>query len=485
MPLGDLVPAGSVAGDAAEISIAAITADSRTVGPGALFVAIPGTRTDGARFVPQALARGAAAVMIGAEQALAGEIAVPVVRVSDVRRALALAAARFYGRQPETVVAVTGTNGKTSVTVFLRQIWEHAGRQAASLGTIGLVAPGGKVSGSLTTPDPVSLQATLAGLAGEGVTHLALEASSHGLEQRRLDGVRFAAGGFTNLSRDHLDYHATLEDYFAAKLRLFDTLLPDGAAVVADADEPESARVRAVAERRGLRFLGVGEAGDALRLAAIERLPDGARLKVAAGERVREVKLPLVGRFQVSNALVAAGLAIATGVATDAALAALEDLEGASGRLELVGMHPSGARIFVDYAHTPDALTNALQALRPHTENRLVVVFGAGGDRDPGKRPLMGEAAAGSADVVIVTDDNPRTEDPALIRHAVLTGAPAAAEIGDRRAAINAAVAGLTTGDVLLVAGKGHETGQIVGSLTLPFSDQEEVRKALRALTEG
>ncbi|MGQ7793550.1 UDP-N-acetylmuramoyl-L-alanyl-D-glutamate--2,6-diaminopimelate ligase [Faunimonas sp. B44] len=483
-PLGGLVDRGLARGGAADLPISGLTADSRKVGPGTLFVAVPGTRADGARFVPQAVRSGAAAILIGEGQTIEGEVAVPVIRVPDVRRALALAAARFYRSQPETVVAVTGTNGKTSVTVFLRQIWEHAGLRAASLGTIGLVAPGARTGGSLTTPDPVGLHEMLADLAEDGITHLALEASSHGLEQRRLDGVRFAAGGFTNLSRDHLDYHETLEAYFAAKLRLFDTVLPETAAVVVDADEAESARVRSVAGARGLRVLGVGERGDTLRLAKLERLPAGARLAVESDGRTAQVVLPLVGRFQVSNALVAAGLAIATGVPTEMALSALEHLQGASGRLEPVGTHPAGARIFVDYAHTPDALANALDALRPHTEGRLIVVFGAGGDRDPGKRPLMGEAAAAHADAVIVTDDNPRSEDPAAIRHAVMGGAPQAAEIGDRRAAINAAVAGLMPGDVLLVAGKGHETGQIVGDVTLPFSDQEEVRKALAALAE-
>jgi UDP-N-acetylmuramoyl-L-alanyl-D-glutamate--2,6-diaminopimelate ligase len=465
---------------AAEISIAGLTADSRGVAPGMLFAALPGAKTDGARFVPQAVEAGAVAILAGSSSP-AIDTGVPVIRVPDPRRALSLAAARFYGSQPETVAAVTGTNGKTSVTVFLRQIWERAGRCAASLGTIGLVAPGGAVSGSLTTPDPVKLHETMAELAADGVTHLALEASSHGLEQRRLDGVRFAAGAFTNLSRDHLDYHATLEAYLAAKLRLFDTLLPKGAVAVADADQPEAEAVQRIAEQRGLAYSGVGAKGDALKLVSITRMHDGSRLIVdARGER-RYVSLPLVGHFQISNALVAAALAIGTGMEPAAALDALADVKGASGRLELIGERAGGGRVFVDYAHTPDALANALKALRPHAEGKLVVVFGAGGDRDPGKRPLMGEAAAANADRLIVTDDNPRSEDPAAIRKAVLAGAPGADDIGDRREAIRVGIAGLSDGDILLIAGKGHETGQTVGDRVLPFSDQEEAQKALAA----
>jgi len=471
----------SVPPEAGQVWIVGMTSDSRAAGKGTLFAALPGTKADGARYIPQAIEAGAAAVLTG-EQPLPFECPVPVVRAADPRRALALAAARFYGRQPATVAAVTGTNGKTSVSVFLRQIWESAGHQAASLGTIGLVAPGGAVSGSLTTPDPIKLHETMADLAGEGVTHLALEASSHGLDQRRLDGVRFAAGAFTNLSRDHLDYHATLEAYLRAKLRLFDTLLPKGSAAVADADQPQADAVRRIAGRRGLTFVGVGQQGETLKVLSVTRMPQGSRLTVEAWGEKRYVALPLVGDFQISNALVAAGLAVATGVEPAVALDALSELQGASGRLELVGTHPSGAMVFVDYAHTPDALANALQALRPHVDGKLVVVFGAGGDRDPGKRPLMGEAAARNADQLIVTDDNPRSEDPAAIRRAVLAGANGAKDIGDRRLAIRSAVEQLERGDILLIAGKGHETGQTIGDRTLPFSDQEEARKALAAL---
>jgi UDP-N-acetylmuramoyl-L-alanyl-D-glutamate--2,6-diaminopimelate ligase len=325
----------------------------------------------------------------------------------------------------------------------------------------------------------VRLHETMADLAADQVTHVALEASSHGLEQRRLDGVRFSAGAFTNLSRDHLDYHPTLEDYFRAKRRLFDALLPTWAAAVVDADQPEADRLREVAQARELEFYSVGGRGETLKLLSVTRMQDGSQLVVEAWGEKHYVTLPLVGRFQISNALVAAALAMATGVETAQALAALGELKGASGRLELVGTHPTGAQVFVDYAHTPDALANALQALRPHVEGKLVVVFGAGGDRDPGKRPLMGEAAANAADRLIVTDDNPRSEDPARIRRAIVEGAPGAEEIGDRREAIRAAVAGLRKGDILLIAGKGHETGQTIGDRTLPFSDQEEARRAL------
>lgn len=457
--------------------IRGLTADSRAVEPGFLFAALAGSRTDGARFVADAAARGAAAVLAARDARIDADI--PVVRVSDPRRALSRAAARFHGRQPATVVAVTGTSGKTSVAAFARQIFAAAGHAAASLGTVGVVAPKGSVYGSLTTPDPVELHRLLAELAGDGVTHLALEASSHGLDQRRLDGVVFAAAAFTNLGRDHMDYHATVEDYLRAKLRLFAELLPEGAPAVIDADRPESSRVAEIAERRGLPLISVGRSGATLRLLAAE--PDGFRqvLTLDADGARHTVALPLAGGFQVSNALVAAGLAIAAGTDVRTALGALESLQGAPGRLDLVGTTSRGAMVFVDYAHKPDALAHALQALRPFAKGRLLVVFGAGGDRDRGKRPLMGEAAVANADVVYVTDDNPRSEDPAAIRAEILAGAPGAIEIGDRRRAIESAIAGLAAGDILLVAGKGHETGQIVGDRTLPFSDHEVVADAL------
>ncbi len=460
------------------IAIKSITADSRKAMPGSVFFALAGSRADGSKFAADAASKGAVAVVGEGERPAGLPANVVFVRVADARATLARAAAKLHPRQPETIVAVTGTNGKTSVVSFTRQIWAAAGHQAASLGTLGVSAPSGEVTGSLTTPDPVALHQLLDKLAGEGVTHLALEASSHGLDQRRLDGVRISAGAFTNLTRDHLDYHPTLETYRAAKLRLFDTLLPEGAGAVINADSPEARIVAAVAQQMKLRLVSVGSAGTDLKLVAAT--PDGfaQSLTVRAGGKEYRLHLPLVGAFQASNALIAAGLAIATGVAMDAALAALEDLEGATGRLEYVGKK-GNAPIFVDYAHTPDALANALDALRPFASGRLLVVFGAGGDRDPGKRPLMGAVVAKRADRAFVTDDNPRSEDPAAIRKAILAAAPGAIEIGDRAAAIAAAVGELKAGDVLLVAGKGHETGQILGDRTLPFSDQAAVRAAL------
>jgi len=461
------------------LGITGLASDSRAVKPGFLFVAVPGTRADGLTFLPQALAAGAVAVMAEREAEVPEGVAFIVV--PNARRALALAAARFYVRQPQTIAAVTGTSGKTSVAAFTRQIWAALGHRAASIGTVGVVTPTREVYGSLTTPDPIDLHRMLAELAGEGITHLALEASSHGLDQHRLDGVRVAAGGFTNLSRDHLDYHPSLEAYLAAKLILFERLIVDGGAAVVSADHEPSAAVIAAARQRGLRLVTVGRNGDDLRL--VDAVVDGfsQTLTVRHGGNDRRIRLPLVGAFQVENALVAAGLVIATGGAPGDALAALEGLKGAKGRLELVGQK-HGAPIFVDYAHKPDALAKALDALRPYAKRRLVVVFGAGGDRDTGKRPLMGAIAAGKADRVFITDDNPRSEDPAAIRRAIRAAAPGAIEIADRRAAITQAVGDLQAGDVLLIAGKGHESGQIVGDKVLPFSDHEAVAAALKGV---
>ena len=458
------------------LAIAGLSADSRAVKPGFLFVAVPGTKQDGAAFIPQALAAGAVAVM--AESASALPAGVALVQVSNVRRALALAAAKFFPRQPATIAAVTGTSGKTSVTAFTRQIWSALGHKAASIGTIGLVTPDAAIYGSLTTPDPVELHRTLDRIAGAGVTRLAIEASSHGLDQHRLDGVRVAIASFTNLSRDHLDYHPTLEAYLAAKLILFERIVQPGGTAVIAADSAEAATVVAAARRRGLDVMTVGRTGEGIRLldAAIDGFAQTLRLAHAG--RTHTVRLPLVGGFQVENALVAAGQAIASGGEPAAVFGALERLEGAKGRLELVGRR-NGAPIFVDYAHKPDALAKAIEALRPYVKRRLVVVFGAGGDRDHGKRPLMGAIAAEKADRVIVTDDNPRGEEPAKIRAAILAAAPGAIEIGDRGEAIRRAVGELATGDVLLIAGKGHETGQIVGKQTLQFSDHAAVAAAL------
>jgi UDP-N-acetylmuramoyl-L-alanyl-D-glutamate--2,6-diaminopimelate ligase len=460
--------------------ILGLSADSRSIRPGFLFAALPGAKADGRAFIAEAVARGAAAVLApeGTEWP-PGVPPRPLLTDADPRAALARMAAAFHGAQPELCVGVTGTNGKTSTVEFLRQFWSAAGRSAASLGTLGLRAPGFPAGASLTTPDPVALHATLASLAKAGVTHAAMEASSHGLDQRRVEGVRFRAAGFSNLTRDHLDYHGTMEAYRAAKLRLFGALLPPGAAAAANADmdaETLSA-IRATARERRLRLLTAGEAGADVRLLDWAPLPEGQALLLDAFGTVAEVMLPLPGRFQADNVMLA--LAVATGVAPPLALAAIETLEGVRGRMERVAVLPNGAAVYVDYAHTPDALARLLAALRPHVAAgaRLHVLFGAGGDRDPGKRPLMGEAAAQGADTVWITDDNPRAEDPAAIRAAVKAGAPEAFEIGGREAAIAAALAALGPGDVLAVAGKGHEPGQEIAGVVHPFDDAEVVRR--------
>jgi UDP-N-acetylmuramoyl-L-alanyl-D-glutamate--2,6-diaminopimelate ligase len=474
--LGDILELKDADGPLASRAVGGLAFDSRKTSPGDIFFALSGAKDNGYAHVGEALAKGAAAVV--AER----WIEIPdaaFIAVADARAALARAAARFYPRQPEIIVAVTGTSGKTSVAAFVRQIWQELGREAASLGTLGVVSRSVTVYGSLTTPDPIALHELLDRLARSGVTHLAMEASSHGLDQKRLDGVRLAAGAFTNLTRDHMDYHPTVEDYFAAKLRLFHDLLPDGAPAVIDADSAVASRVIAVARARGLDAVTVGEKGETIRLATIKRSRFSSILDLEFGGRRRRLKFPLPGDFQISNALVAAGLCIVTGGEADAVFHAVQNLRGAPGRLERVG-ELRGAAVFVDYAHKPDALEKALAALRPFVRGRLVLVFGCGGDRDAGKRPLMGEIATRLADMTIVTDDNPRSENPALIRAEILAAAPSAIEIGDRGAAIRAGIAMLADGDALIIAGKGHETGQIVGATTLPFSDADEARAALK-----
>jgi UDP-N-acetylmuramoyl-L-alanyl-D-glutamate--2,6-diaminopimelate ligase len=461
----------------AATDVTGIASDSRKVKPGDLFVALSGTKADGSAFVADAVSRGAAAAVVAAGTSV--DASVPVVAVREPRRFLALAAARFYGRQPETMVAVTGTAGKTSVAAFTRQIWAPAGHAAAMIGTTGVVAPGRSDYGSLTTPDPVSLHALLAELADAGVTHAAMEASSHGLDQSRLDGVKLSAGAFTNLGRDHMDYHPTVEHYMASKMRLFDTLLPKGAPAVVYADDEWSGTAIDTARKAGCDVRTVGRKGDYLALKRVEHFRHKQTAEIHVGGDIFEVHIPLAGDFQVANALVAAGLAMSTGVPAATAMAALEKLVGASGRLELVGHAKNGALAYVDYAHKPDALENVLTSVRPFTTGRVIVVFGCGGDRDKGKRPIMGEIATRLADVVIVTDDNPRSEVPAVIRSEIMAAAKGATEIGDRAEAIRSAVGMLQAGDTLIVAGKGHEEGQTVGSVTLPFSDHAELGKAL------
>jgi UDP-N-acetylmuramoyl-L-alanyl-D-glutamate--2,6-diaminopimelate ligase len=472
---------GAVPADAADMAITGLTADSREVGQGFLFAALPGVKADGATFLADAKARGAAAAIV--PEGTADVPGLALVRTPNPRRLLALAAARFFGAQPDTIVAVTGTNGKTSVSVFVRQIWAEMGFRAASMGTIGIVGPEGASYLAHTTPDPVKLHHAVAALAEDHVQHLAVEASSHGLVQNRLDGLRIAAGAFTNLSRDHLDYHKTLEDYFNAKMMLFEHILQPGSLAVVNADMVQASEIIARCKAARLKPFTVGMKGDDIRILSAVENASGQILRLAMADGEHDVPLPLVGGFQASNAVVAAGLVIATGGELSLVRHAMASLKGATGRLELVGKKDNGARVYVDYAHTPDAVETALKALRPSVEGQLHIVFGCGGDRDKGKRPLMAKAAVDFADQVYVTDDNPRTEDAASIRRDALVGAPEAMEISDRAEAIATAVGGLKAGDALLVAGKGHELGQIVGRETLPFSDHDAVRAALAGKT--
>ncbi|MCP4735504.1 MAG: UDP-N-acetylmuramoyl-L-alanyl-D-glutamate--2,6-diaminopimelate ligase [Bosea sp.] len=470
--------------DAGARRVAGVAFDSRKVAPGEAFVALAGAKADGARFISDAVQRGATAIVSSGPRPADLPAGVACAQVADPRLALSLAAAKVHPRQPGTVVAVTGTSGKSSVAEFTRQIFRALGRKAASVGTIGIVTEAGADYGSLTTPDPLSLHASLDRLAGEGVTHLAMEASSHGLDQHRLDGVRLSAGAFLNLGRDHLDYHPSVEDYLSAKLRLW-KLRPAGAPVVINRDEPYADKAEAAAKAGGHPVIGIGRGGDRLKLLDVAREGFLQRLTVAVDGVSTEVLLPLVGDFMAGNALVAAGLAMATGEDAVASVRAIAGLQGVPGRLERVGEH-NGGLVVVDYAHKPDALAAVLKTLRPYASGRLICVFGCGGDRDRGKRPLMGGIAADGADIAIVTDDNPRSEDSAAIRAEVLAAAPdRLKEIGDRAEAIAAGVALLQLGDVLVVAGKGHESGQIIGDRTLPFSDHEVVREAIAALAGG
>jgi UDP-N-acetylmuramoyl-L-alanyl-D-glutamate--2,6-diaminopimelate ligase len=462
--------------------ISGLTADSRAVEAGWLFAALRGAQSDGRAFIPQALDQGAAVVLtdeLPDAVAAAVRARARLLLCKNPRRALAEMAAAFHGRQPRCIAMVTGTNGKTSVVEFARQLWALLGIEAASLGTLGLTLNSGRSKGALTTPDPVGLAATLAELAAKGIEHTALEASSHGLDQERLSGVAASVGVFTSFSRDHLDYHRTPEAYLDAKLRLFRERLSPGQSAIVCADMPVSAQAEAVARECGLDLWTYGVKGERLALLAQEPLPGGQRLELRIEGEAFNVTLPLVGGFQALNALAALGVVLAFGADRATAVAALEHLQGVDGRLQLAGRTVTGAAVFVDYAHTPAALETALGALRPAATGRLLVVFGAGGDRDRGKRPEMGTVAARLADLAVVTDDNPRSEEPAAIRKAILAACPDAREIGDRAAAIAWAVGELQAGDVLLIAGKGHETGQTVGSKVLPFDDLAEARRAL------
>ncbi len=457
--------------------IKGLTQDSRRVEEGWLFAALPGNKQDGRKYIADAIHLGAVAVLAPPGTKVAGGIA--LVEDGNPRRCLARMAARFYGRQPQTIAAVTGTNGKTSTVHFTQQIWDALGLKAASLGTLGVRGPGMVRSGSLTTPDPVSLHAELADLASSGVTHLAMEASSHGLHQNRLDGVRVTAAGFTNLTHDHLDYHGGMADYFTAKTHLFEDILIDGGTAVLNADTQEFDGLSALAQRRGCRVICYGRKGRVIALKSLTPTPQGQQINIAMGGKNRDLNIPLVGEFQVMNALCALGLVMAEDDSrTEEAAGCLEKLTGAPGRLQKVPGHKKGA-VYVDYAHTPDALENILKALRPHTQERLICLIGCGGDRDPAKRPVMGRIASHLADIAIITDDNPRSEDPAAIRDQMMAEAKGAKEIGGRRKAIEWAVGQIKKGDVLVIAGKGHEQGQIIGDRVEPFDDVDEARKAM------
>lgn len=463
-----------------ETEITGLTADSRAVEPGFLFAALPGSTVDGRKFIDAAIANGAAAVLAPAGTEIEdGRVA--LVTSEDARAALAHIAAAFYGGQPDTIAAVTGTNGKTSVAHFTRQIWSLLGHKAVSMGTLGLQLPAGTVRPSLTTPDPVTLHADLAGLAREGVSHVVMEASSHGLDQRRLDGVRLRAAAFTNLSRDHLDYHGTLEAYLQAKTRLFSELLPADGTAVLNADIPEMESLSRAFSGRAITY---GRNGEDLELRMTAPAHSGTRISLRAFGQDAEIDLPLAGAFQVYNVLCAAGLAIACGGDIAGVLDCLPRLKGVPGRLEQAGILRGGS-VYIDYAHTPDALENVLNAMRPHTSGRLIVVFGCGGDRDRGKRPMMGRIATDLADIAIVTDDNPRSEVPDAIRREILAGAPGARDTGDRETAIREAVSLLSDGDVLVIAGKGHETGQIIGDEVRPFDDMRVARTAIEDVNGG
>lgn len=461
----------------AGLDIRGVTADSRKVEQNWLFVAIPGVKADGSQFIADAIKRGACAVLTEVEVAAS----VPVLRVADARLALSQAAAAFFPQQPATIVAVTGTSGKTSVADFTRQLFQMAGYSSASIGTLGVIRSDGAAYGSLTTPDPVTLHATLHALACDGIDHVAMEASSHGLDQKRLHGVRLTAAAFTNLGHDHLDYHASMDDYLAAKIRLFTELLPHGAQAIINADNAYGDRVADIVRAAGRLVVTVGMQGEDI--AVTKRVRDGflQRMMIMHGGKVYQTVLRLLGDFQAENAIVAAGLAIAAGLRPDAVFSHFDKLTGVPGRLEAVG-EARGGVVLVDYAHKPEALEAALTALRPFASGRLRVVFGCGGDRDRSKRPIMGAIARRLADEVIITDDNPRSEIPAAIRAEIRAAAPDATEIGDRRKAIHASVGAIQKGDVVLIAGKGHETGQIIGDRTEPFSDKDVAQDALREI---
>jgi len=466
--------------------LAGLTVDSRAVRPGVLFAALPGVNAHGASYIAQALAQGAAAILTdaaGARQAAEalGQSDAALIVAEDAREALARAAALWFRDQPETMVAVTGTNGKTSVATFARQIWTALGHAAINIGTTG-VEGAWTAPSAHTTPDPITLHHMLSDAAAAGVTHAAMEASSHGLDQRRMDGVRLMAAGFTNFSQDHLDYHGTFEAYFAAKAALFDRVLPEDGCAVINIDDPRGQDMAAVAAGRGQRVIRVGHGDGDLRIIGQRFHATGQEVRYAFAGQTHQVALNLVGGFQADNVALAAGLVIGAGAHPRDVFAVLPQMTGVRGRMQLAATRANGASVYVDYAHTPDAIKTALRALRPHVMGRLVIVFGAGGDRDRTKRPLMGQAARDNADVVYVTDDNPRSEDPASIRAQIMQACPEANDVGDRAEAILRGADALGPGDALLIAGKGHESGQIIGGDVYPFDDVEQASVAVAAL---
>jgi len=482
-----LADLGLTAQGGRDVRVTGLSVDSRAVKEGHLFAALPGSRVHGAEFIQYALRQGAGTILTDRDGArIAADVIadsdVALVLAEDPRQALAFAAALWFGKQPETVVAVTGTNGKTSVATFTRQIWALLGLPSVNLGTTG-VEGAYETPLAHTTPEPITLHRVLAEIAEAGVDHVAMEASSHGLAQRRLDGVNVAAGGFTNLSQDHLDYHANFGEYFAAKAGLFTRVISDDGAAVINLDDPRGPQMAEIAMDRGQDLITVGRGPEAnLRIRGQRYDATGQDLRFDWNGRPYQVRLNLIGGFQAENVLCAAGLVIASGCDPARTFEVLHDLKGVRGRMQLAATRDNGGAVFVDYSHTPEALRTALKALRPHVMGRLIVVFGAGGDRDPFKRPMMGVAACENADVVFVTDDNPRSEDPAEIRAAILAACPEAHEVADRAEAILRGVDALQPGDALLVAGKGHETGQVVGDDVFPFDDVEQASVAVSAL---
>ena len=477
MQLSQLINAGI------DAQIEGLTADSRQVRPGYLFAALPGSKVDGGSYISDALMHGASAILAKTGTKLPADANATLIESDNPRKELAHLASEFYRLQPDVIAAVTGTSGKTSTVTFTQQLWNLFGiTQAASLGTLGMRAPGMMTSGSLTTPDTVSLHAALADLAAAEITHLAMEASSHGLDQYRLDGVRISAAGYTNLSRDHLDYHADMEEYFLAKARLFTEVLQRQGTAVINADDDYGDRMAALSLKAGHKVLTYGQAGKDIRIIERSLVPSGQKLKLSVLDHDYEVVIPLVGEFQAMNALCALGIVLAGDGDAQSIVPLLGQLQGVPGRLQLVSGHPEGAAVYVDYAHKPAAVEAVLNTLRPHTKGRLVCVVGCGGDRDAGKRPIMGRIASGLSDLVIITDDNPRSEDAASIRAAMMEGAPDATEIGDRRKAIEWAVNHLQHGDVLVIAGKGHEQGQIIGGTIEPFDDVQVAQDAIKKL---